>query len=136
MVALTADRPTPRRDGDFVELPVAAGYRIYAGAMVAINSSGFATPAHQSGAQYTAGVAQHAVNSNGSTNGALTVRVCRLPHQFANATSYRITRADIGFTCYVSDDQTVGKSGAGSVRAGRVVDVDDGGVWVDFRTTN
>jgi hypothetical protein len=46
-----------------------------------------------------------------------------------------IAKADIGASCYVVDDQTVAKTNGGGARprAGKVFDVDEYGVWVDFR---
>jgi hypothetical protein len=50
--------------------------------------------------------------------------------RWANADS--IARADIGKIVYVTDDQTVNKTGGGNnIIAGAVVDVDSSGVWVD-----
>jgi hypothetical protein len=73
-------------------------------------------------------------NSSGS-NGDITVDVRKGVFRFANSTGGdEITRADIGGNCYIVDDQTVAKTdgtGARSV-AGKVFDVDSGGVWVRF----
>jgi hypothetical protein len=43
-----------------------------------------------------------------------------------------ITQAEVGTDCYIVDDQTVAKTSATNTRskAGRVVSVDDAGVWV------
>lgn len=132
MVALTSDRNTPRRDGDFIEVPVSANTRIFAGALVAINSSGLALPAANVSGQPAIGIAQRQVDNRGGTASAMLVRVCRLPHLLANNPASKVTRAKIGQDCFILDDQTVSLSG--SSRAGRVLDVDDEGVWVDFRS--
>ena len=51
--------------------------------------------------------------------------------QYANSTTYPLTKAYIGKVCYVEDDNTVGHGpGTNAVKAGIVYDVDDEGVWV------
>lgn len=45
MTALTKDRNTKRRDGVQYSDPVAASTKVFAGALVCINASGFAVPA-------------------------------------------------------------------------------------------
>ncbi|MCY1460857.1 hypothetical protein D9M71_784510 [compost metagenome] len=54
---------------------------------------------------------------------------------FANsAAGDEITRADIGATAYIVDDQTVAKTDGTSTRsvAGTIRDVDSDGVWVEI----
>lgn len=136
MTALTQDRNTLRRDGVQTEPPVAAGARIYGGALVAINAAGFAVPGSTATGLTGAGVAEQRADNTGAAAGAIRVRLNRLPHCFGNSTSTdAITLADVGSDCYIVDDQTVAKTnGSGTrSRAGRVFDVDGEGVWVDFR---
>lgn len=135
MTALAADRMTQSRDGKVLSLPVAASAVIYAGAIVCLNSSGFAVPASTSTTLKRMGVATEAVSGNG-TNGGVMVRVQRGGwYRFANSASGdAIVLADAGNTCYLVDDQTVAKTDGSSSRsaAGTVRDVDSGGVWVEF----
>ncbi|MFC5372883.1 hypothetical protein ACFPIF_09985 [Brevundimonas faecalis] len=51
---------------------------------------------------------------------------------FRNAAADPVTRADIGKTCFVLDDETVSKTNPNSIRAkaGPVIDVESVGVWV------
>lgn len=136
MTALTQDRNTLRRDGVQTEPPVAAGARIYGGALVAINAAGFAVPGSTATGLIGAGVAEQRADNTGAAAGAIRVRLNRLPHCFGNSDSAdAITLADVGSDCYIVDDQTVAKTnGSGTrSRAGRVFDVDGEGVWVDFR---
>ena len=136
MTALTQDRNTLRRDGVQTEPPVAAGARIYGGALVAINAAGFAVPGSTATGLTGAGVAEQGADNTGGSAGAIRVRLNRLPHCFGNSDSAdAITLADVGSDCYIVDDQTVAKTnGSGTrSRAGRVFDVDGEGVWVDFR---
>lgn len=123
MAALTADRNTKRRDGDLFSFEAAK--TVYAGALVAIGADGKAVPATAAGT-VCVGVARHQAGAGE------TVLARRGVYNFADAADdAALTRADIGSTVYVADDQTVKKknSGADAV-AGIVMDVDADGVWV------
>lgn len=136
MAALTADRPTPRRVQQDVVLPVAANTKIYAGALVVMNtSSGFAAPGSVATTLRGVGVAQAQADNTGGANGAINVNVARGCWRFANSSSTdQITLADVGADCYIVDDQTVAKTNGSATRsvAGKVRDVDAQGVWVEF----
>lgn len=54
-MALNADRNTPTRDGKTVSHPVAAAKKIYAGALVVLNASGYAEPGSTSATLTAAG---------------------------------------------------------------------------------
>lgn len=135
MVALTADRGTPKRDNKRFSLPVAASTKIFAGALVCLNSGGFATKGAASTTLKSVGVAQGLADNSAGANGDIRVEVERGLWLMANSTSTdQITLADVGATCFVVDDQTVAKTNGGSTRsaAGVVRDVDATGVWVEF----
>ena len=136
MPALIQDRPTLRRPGEQIEPPVGANARIFAGALVAINATGFAVAGATGATLKGAGVAERRADNTGGVDGAIRVRLSKTPHAFANsAAADAITLADIGSDCYMVDDQTVAKTNGSNTRgrAGRVYDVDADGVWVDFR---
>lgn len=136
MTALTQDRNTLRRDGHQVEPPVAADTRIFGGAIVCVNATGYAVPGATSPTLKAVGVAERRVDNTGGAAGALCVRCRKGPHHFANsAAGDAITLADVGSDCYIVDDQTVAKTHATNTRsvAGRVFDVNADGVWVDVR---
>lgn len=139
MPALTAARATPHRGGQELSLPVNAATRIFAGAMVAMIASstgvGNATNAATATNLRGVGVAVEGADNLAGAAGAINVNVRRGTWQFANSASGDlITLADIGTDCFIVDNQTVAKTSASSTRsvAGRVVDVDAGGVWVNF----
>jgi len=130
MTALSADRDTKRRDGVIVRLPVAASTKIYAGAKVARNASGYAVPASDTAGLVVVGRAEEQVDNSNGANGDKYVDVRRGVFAWANGASF--SRANIGQECYVADDQTV-TNAAGStnkVYAGIIVEVDSDGVWV------
>lgn len=132
-MALTGDRNTPERSGDYLVIGVAAAAVIHAGGLTVINSGGFAAPGSAAAGLLAAGRAEHQADNSGGGNGAITVKIKRGIFRFANSESGdAITAAQIGSACYIVDDQTVAKTsdnGARS-RAGQVIDVDAQGVWV------
>jgi hypothetical protein len=133
MGALAKDRVTPRRANEDFSFPVAAGAVIYAGALVALSATGYATPGAVAATLQAVGVAQEAVDNAGGQDGDKTVKVRNGAFLFANsAAGDLIALTEIGETCYIVDDQTVAKTDNGGARspAGMVVDVDADGVWV------
>jgi hypothetical protein len=133
MVALTAPRSTPARDGESFSRPVKANAKIFAGALVCLDATGFAVPGAASTTLKADGRAQATVDNTGGVDGALRVEVRPGRFRFANsAAGDAIAAADIGNDCFVVDDQTVAKTNGGNTRsvAGKIVDVDAQGVWV------
>lgn len=136
MTALTQDRNTVRRDGEARALPVAAATILYAGGIVAVGAAGFAVKGATATGLKAVGVAEERADNSTGANGAINVSVRKDGvFLFANsAAADQITRADIGATCYIVDDQTVAKTDGTGTRsaAGQVFDVDADGVWVRF----
>ncbi len=135
-MALTAERDTRARSGDRISLPVAAGVIIYAGALVARDADGNAAPGATARAWAGMGRAEETVDNSSGEAGDLGVSIAKGIYRFDNAAGAdEITAAHIGNYCYMVDDQSVARtnnSGARSV-AGKIFDVDNQGVWVDFR---
>lgn len=135
-MSLSADKATPLRPrtGTFAD-PVAATQSIYVGGLVMLNTSGNLVKAAATATLIMRGVAkQQSVNAAAgaiveSEHGVLV----RLKN---SASSDQITRAEIGDTCYVVDDETVAKTDNSSARpaAGTVkdIDADTGEVWVEI----
>ncbi len=135
MTALIEGRNTPFRDGLHRNFPLAASANIYAGAMVALNATGFLVPASTSTTLTCVGRAEVSVDNTGAANGAANCEVGAGIYLYANsAAADLITRADIGANCYAVDDQTVAKTNGTGTRsvAGKIFDVDAQGVWVQF----
>jgi hypothetical protein len=129
--ALTASRDTPARTGAQVAIVAASNQIVYAGSMVCVNSSGYAVPAADTSGFACIGRCDKTMDTRLLTLDSNNyVTVSRGIFRWANADS--IARADIGKIVYVTDDQTVNKTGGGNnIIAGAVVDVDSSGVWVD-----
>lgn len=135
MAALTADRNTPRKEGAQYARPVAAGAKIYAGALVCLSATGYATPGAVATTLKGDGRALAQADNIAGGNGAISVTVEKGVFRFANSSAGdAITAADIEASAYVVDDQTVAKTSGGGTRsiAGIIKDVDAQGVWVRF----
>ena len=133
-MALTKDRHTPMMDGELIGVPMAAGAKIFAGALVVANANGYAEPGKAAANLTYLGRAERAVDNTGGADGAKTALVRRRKaFLFANHSTDLVTQAELGKTCYVVDDETVGKSDGSGARSpgGRVLGVDAEGVWVE-----
>jgi len=109
MAALTEDRNTPYREGVELEYDVAASTKIFGGSLVCLNATGYAVPGADTASFKFAGVAQEQVDNTGGADGDKKIRVRKTGiHRFAAS---GMTIADIGKPAFVSDDQTVAKSG-------------------------
>lgn len=135
MGTLTQDRATPQRASEDFGFPLAASTKLYAGSIACINSSGYLTKGAVSTTLKCVGIMKESADNSAGAAGAITGKVKRGCFQFANSASTdQITLADVGADCYIVDDQTVAKTNGSSARsvAGKIRDVDTGGVWVEF----
>jgi hypothetical protein len=121
MPALTKDRATPYRDGVEIEFPVAANTKIYAGSLVAANSSGYVVPAADTAGQKFLGVAMGQVDNTGGANGAKSVVVRRAGVFEFDALS--ITQNMVGDGMFLIDDHTFDDAAgaANDIRCGVLV---------------
>lgn len=135
MTAIAAPRlKTQRRDGKQFGRKMAA-VKIYAGTIVMLNASGFATGGATATGQVADGVAMQTIDNSGGAAGDQIIQVEKGVYPFENSASTdAITIAEIGDDCYIVDNQTVAKTNGSATRsvAGKVVDVDASGVWVAF----
>lgn len=134
-MALSTDRQTPMREGEIISMGVAASKTIYAGALVARDASGYATPGATATGILGIGRAEAQADNSAGSDGDVSVDVRRGVFRFANsAAADEITAAEVGTDCYIVDDQTVAKTDGTGTRsvAGKVFDVDSDGVWVSF----
>lgn len=129
MAALTTDRDTDRRDGDRYSYPMAAATTIYAGGLVVLDSSGNAEPGSTASGKISAGRAEETV-ANAGAAAAVNIEVRAGVFKWANSGSDPVTKANIGDTVYIEDDQTVCATGTGKSAAGLMVDIESDGVWV------
>lgn len=136
MVALTEARLTRKREGKINSRAAAANAVIFLGGIVCLSATGYATRGATAATLVADGVAREGVDNTGGVDGAVRLDVEKGTFQFRNsAAADAITLAEIGDDCWIVDDQTVAKTDGGATRskAGRIVDVDAQGVWVEFR---
>lgn len=133
MVALTNGRVVSSRANDAGALGVAQGEKIFEGGLVCA-SAGVAVVASAALGLIALGVALAEADNTDGNDGDIIVEYRKGTFRFANsADADEITAADIGKRCYIIDDQTVARTNGGNARspAGRVIDVDSKGVWVE-----
>lgn len=134
MTALAKAKDTKKRlTGDLSSDPVKASTTIYGGALCCLDASGWLVPGSTATGLITRGVARANADNGSGGDGAINGETETGVYRFENsASSDEITRAEIGDTAYIVDDQTVAKTNGSSTRsaAGTIVDVDAQGVWV------
>lgn len=136
MVALSNDRSTPRIDGAIQSYPVGASQLIYQGAIVAISTAtNYAVKGTAATTLKPVGRALERADNSGGSAGAISVEVEAGVFRFANSSAGDlIVLGDVGSDCFIVDDQTVAKTNGSSTRsrAGKVINVDAQGVWVQI----
>lgn len=140
MTALAAPRSTRRQGPDQVipvclDYPIADSVILYPGAMVALNSTGYAVPVTSATGLIVIGrcASDRTLDNTvvGHAAGALRVPVDSGVFYWANAAAAdAVAAANRGAVCYGYDDQTVTITSSSRSVAGIVVDVDASGVWV------
>lgn len=137
MAALTKDRSTPARDLEHVSHPMKGGVKIFAGALVVLDANGWAKPGATATGLKSVGRAERQVDNAAGADGDAFVLVNRKKaFRFDNLATDLVDRTMIGNDCFIVDDATVAATNGGNPAtrsvAGKVVDVDENGVWVKF----
>jgi hypothetical protein len=130
MAELTANFNAMERRINIRQFPVKAGVIMYAGGIGAVNiTTGKAEMASDSPNLVVAGrVESYVDNTSGGLNVNLKVGCFRWNNSEANA----VTAAELNKIVYVEDDNTICSApGDNSIIAGVLVELEDGGVWVD-----
>lgn len=133
MPALTADRATAKRQGDEFSFDVAAAVVCRAGGIAVLDAAGNVKPGVTAAGLICAGRFEETVDNSAGAAAAVKAKVGGGVFRYGNsAAGDAITKAEIGDTCYLVDDQTVAKTDGVGTRsaAGKIVDVDGAGVWV------
>jgi len=106
MSALTKDRNTVRKEGDYASYPVKGGVKVYAGGIVCIGSDGYAIPGSDTAGLKFVGVSRGYVDNTGGASGAVSAEVWKRGCFEFSASG--MVRANVGDSVYVVDDQTAG----------------------------
>jgi len=130
---LSADRRITSRELSLVAHPVLAGATIHKGAIVVLDTDGFARPGTAAAGLTVAGHADAGVNNATGDSGdiSVTVTVSRA-FRYDNDAVAPLDRGDIGSDAFILDDHTVSADATDRSRAGTVVDLDEDGVWIAF----
>lgn len=134
-MALTKTRDTKARAGKDYSAPAAASVLAYAGALIALDAAGNATPGATATTLKGAGRCKETVDNSSGSAGDVNIPYEKGVFGYANsAGADEITRADIGNDCYIVDDETVAKTDGGGTRsvAGTIDDLDGATVYVKF----
>lgn len=141
MAALNIERKTPKLGQDTVPSfatnggrGVAAGAKIYSGAIIVKNATGFAAPGSTATGLICLGIAEVDIDNTGGADGAKTIAPRQGCFKLDNSASADLIGiANIGVDCFIVDDHTVALTNGSATRSrcGKIFDVDsDGGVWV------
>lgn len=133
MTALQADGDVPSRENFVYSRPVYQATTIYAGALVCLNSTGYAVPGAISTSLIADGRARFTVDNSLGNSADKYVDIEKGVFRFANSANGDLIGIDsIGDVCWIVDDNTVAKTYNSNTRsiAGVVMDVDASGVWV------
>lgn len=133
MTALSAARNTPERTGPTRAYPLAASTTVYQGGLGVLDG-GYLKPGRTATGLVAVGRIERTATAVAAGDEQVDVRPGVFP--WSNSTSADlIEQDDAGKLAYIVDDQTVALTSASNTRsvAGRIVAVDDTGVWVDTR---
>lgn len=136
MAALTTERDTKKMGSatvpDLLELPVKASTKCIQGG-IAVLDAGVLAPGRTALSLIACGVFEKTADNSSGATGAINAKVRQGVFKFAN-NGGSITQAAVGSDCFIVDDQTVDATNGGSTRsrAGKVVQLDSDGVWVQM----
>jgi hypothetical protein len=125
--------PAPERSLDLRDFPVYQSTTIKAGAIVCLNSTGFAINGTTTAGLRVVGRCEKTVDNSSGSSGDKSVVVKRGCFRWTNYDG--IASTDVGGVCYMYDDHSVAKS-SGSSMCGTVEKVDSAGVWVVVGSVN
>jgi hypothetical protein len=131
---LTKDRNTPYRDGQQLAVPVGAGQKIFAGALVVALATGLAAKGSTATGLTCLGRAENSVDNSNGGDGDASINVLRgKSFKYKNSSTDAVTQASLGKLCYVEDDETLSATNGVNTQsiAGIVVGIDSDGVWVE-----
>lgn len=127
-----AERKTPMRDGVQIVLGVAAGTKVEAGHMGAVDAAGYVVPASNTVGLKVMGRIEQTVDNTGGGNGDLSVEILRRKaFKLKNSATSPVTVADIGGNVMVEDSVTVAHDTTNDIPAGTCIGLEPDGVWVE-----
>lgn len=125
MPALSQPYETHEREGLIVAYPVKANTRVWKGALVCVDNTGYLVPASDTANLRFVGVAFESVDNTGGANGAKRCRVVKRGTFIYNRIG-SFAQADIGATARAVTDNEVAKTSTNNIVVGTVVELLDG----------
>ncbi|MFQ3611271.1 MAG: hypothetical protein SNJ72_07230, partial [Fimbriimonadales bacterium] len=113
------------REGLLMSYAVKANVRIWKGALVCVDSTGFLVPASDTAGLRFVGVAFESVDNTAGANGAVRCRVIKRGSFVYNRTG-TYSQADVGVTVRAVSDNEVAKTSTNNIVVGTVVELLDG----------
>lgn len=123
----------PEAAGNLHDYPVYQSTKLYAGALVALNSTGYAIAGTTTAGLLCVGRCEATVDNSSGSSGDKTVTVKRGCFRYGNYDA--IAATDVGKPAMMYSDSEVALNSGSSV-AGTIEKVDSSGVWVDIGTVN
>lgn len=124
MAALTAPRNTPMMGGEGTfktTQQVKASTKIYQGALVMTDSTGYAVPGATAAGATCWGIALQTIDNSAGASGALSVDCIQEAAFLMNASG--LTVANTGAFAYFTDDNTVTLTATSNSKVGTIVNV-------------
>ena len=132
-MSTTVSINTPERPGLITRVPVAAATRLFAGNLGARDASGNALPASNTAGLQVLGVVVEDADNSAGIAAALGVDLREGTFRFKNSGTNALSKAHVGQTCYVENEETVASTASNKIEAGVVAEVESSGVWVRVR---
>lgn len=119
--ALSAARAVKWTDSTFAWFPVEDNVKIYSGAFVMVNTSGYLIPGADTASCRFMGVADQTVDNTvtGHTQGGKTCRIRR--RGIISTAASGLAQTSVGQPAYLTDDQTIALISTNHVWAGTIV---------------
>lgn len=133
MTAAISDRNTPRRERGLLVVAIAAATTVHNGLIACVNANGYAVEGSTATDLIYLGRFEETVTNAGAA-GDVSVRIrTNEAFQFENSATDPVTQSNFGDFCFIEDNQTVAATDGTGTRskAGRVVGIDEHGVWVE-----
>ena len=131
----TTDVLTEQAETNIIPVKLAANQVVPAGTMVAVNSgTGYGVSANDSVASCTVqGVAIEAADATGKADGEVMVLVRRnRMFKFKNSSTAACGQTELFESVFSEDNETVSKTTTESNIAGKLMQIDTDGVWVQI----
>ncbi|MBW6402039.1 hypothetical protein KPL78_29605 [Roseomonas sp. HJA6] len=128
MANLTANRNLPERLGNRFGYPVAAGARIFRGALMALTAAGLVVRPGDAGAAVVVGLSPTEADNRDGADGAI---VLEPKHGTFPMTVPGAVHTNIGDPVYCTDDNTLTLTASTNLKVGKLAGIEAGQTFVE-----